>query len=306
MRRAFTLIELLVVIAIIAVLAALLMPALERARDSARFALCASNQRQIFTFANMYAFDFNDALPERCGNAGFSRYPQEGHNTAHESYPWGVGSSIYNNHVKGIGTFLESYCACKVFKWNNWDNQGFLNDGTIFHCPATRLPFSKSAASTDYFLAGFGAHQYRTRPMAPYNSYSGYGPYPFAFPRLSWMRSYNDYRMAFLVDMTNHENGGNATASDGSTEHFVNEDAYYYLAEYGGVIYMPDGYVATRTGVCNNSTGNWWEGEYPRGVYVLQYIDPDNNYVLGAAPGWWGGGGLNVYDPAIRRYFGYP
>jgi len=47
-RTAFTLIELLVVIAIIAILAALLMPALERARQSAQRAVCQNNMHQIY------------------------------------------------------------------------------------------------------------------------------------------------------------------------------------------------------------------------------------------------------------------
>ncbi len=51
----FTLIELLVVIAIIAILAAMLMPALERARDQARVASCSSNLRNIHLSMEMYA-----------------------------------------------------------------------------------------------------------------------------------------------------------------------------------------------------------------------------------------------------------
>ena len=63
MKRAFTLIELLVVIAIIAILAAMLMPALERARREALASNCRSNQHQIGIGLNMLRTNSKDLFP---------------------------------------------------------------------------------------------------------------------------------------------------------------------------------------------------------------------------------------------------
>jgi len=66
-RQYFTLIELLVVIGIIAILAALLLPSLNSARNYAKATQCISNQKQVLCIMNVYSSDCSSAFQVRTG-----------------------------------------------------------------------------------------------------------------------------------------------------------------------------------------------------------------------------------------------
>lgn len=120
---AFTLIELLVVISIIALLIALLLPVLSNVRSAARQAVCASNQRQQYLGAAVYAQDFNDWLPPR-------RIEPDG--------------SAFNRLFSPDNSrfFYNSNSETDPL---GWQNLGFLwkhdviSNGEVFFCPSNEL-----------------------------------------------------------------------------------------------------------------------------------------------------------------------
>ena len=146
-KKFFTLIELLVVIAIIAILAALLLPALQRARDIAKMVICGSNLKQIGLSMHSYASDFQNSLPY---------YEQSGYD------PFKKGS-----RGAGLVVLLEDYSGQKYNGPQNADRLRRVTGG-IWLCPSAWVSVATNWSGWlgSYYVSAHG-------DGGQYNAYSG-------------------------------------------------------------------------------------------------------------------------------------
>jgi len=135
---AFTLVELLVVIGIIAVLIAILLPALSSARKQARLVACASNMRQIAAAAIMYCGDNKGYLPPRyeAGRAPINAAVQTGGNTLFTNYMlmWNSTSNQVGSNIGALilGGYLGAVNGNTIFATNTATGQPNIYNTSMF------------------------------------------------------------------------------------------------------------------------------------------------------------------------------
>ena len=122
----FTLIELLVVIAIIAILAAMLLPALSRARENARRAICTSHLKQIGLALEMFADDHGEYYPLCGGTIDWGEdppgwmeqlYPYINNKSIYQCPSFPKGISEYHYFLSARAAFVDAgYTACATYR----------------------------------------------------------------------------------------------------------------------------------------------------------------------------------------------
>jgi prepilin-type processing-associated H-X9-DG protein len=160
---AFTLVELLVVIGIIAVLIAILLPALNKARASAASIKCASNLRQIFIGVTLYTQQHQQKYPRL--NVGFDNFNGTTGSSTGYSSGW-PQALIFSN----VFMPLDQVAAAN----KSWDTAFGPTMRKIFKCPVTPEVLANWGADvrTGWYAANTDAFEYLTTTPALASKYN--------------------------------------------------------------------------------------------------------------------------------------
>jgi prepilin-type N-terminal cleavage/methylation domain-containing protein len=140
----FTLIELLIVVAIIAILAALLLPALTRGKDKARRIQCTNNEKQLIVTWILYASDYHEMLVPNGGNSSMG--------ATTSPFLWVMGGNHGDNQTLVNSNYLISSRYALYAP--------YLQTATVYKCPADRAEWKWNSMPLQNELRSYAMNSY--------------------------------------------------------------------------------------------------------------------------------------------------
>jgi len=215
-KRAFTLIELLVVIAIIAILAAMLLPALSKAKQKALTTSCTADLKQVGLGMRMFADDNEDRYPESGGSIGWNLIDP---NSPSNSWMQQIYSYVQNTNVyhcpgnaqlppKNQSAF-NYFNGARAAYVAAGDQQAPVNARQILFPAAYVLSgdtidkaqfFSVNDADKDDYSQNCVGGSVNGTPAVDWQAHSGGQQILFAEGHVKWFKGYQTNDMTFRYD----------------------------------------------------------------------------------------------------------